>query len=106
MVREEPVVSAIAFRDVWKECGDQIVLEDVSPEIAVFPHLSVLDNVMLGADFVGGGLFARLCGGKRRAARAEAGAAARRGRAVGLRGALSRLPFWRCSSVSRWRKRS
>jgi NitT/TauT family transport system ATP-binding protein len=41
---------------------------------AVFPHLRVIDNVMLGLDFAGGRLTGRLHGASRRAAREQAGA--------------------------------
>ena len=39
---------------------------------SVFPHLTVLGNVLLGLDFRDGGVFSRLTGRRRRAARAEA----------------------------------
>jgi NitT/TauT family transport system ATP-binding protein len=39
---------------------------------SVFPHLTVLGNAMLGADFAGGGILGRLRGSRRRAAREDA----------------------------------
>jgi NitT/TauT family transport system ATP-binding protein len=56
---------------------------------SVFPHLTVLGNVLLGADFAGGGVLARLTGGARRKAVAEAMALIE---AVGLGHAAKQYP--------------
>ncbi len=138
-------MSGMEIRNVWKEFGDRIVLEDVSIEIApraflalvgpsgcgkttflrmllsqevptrgeilldgrplprepdlgrgvvfqrysVFPHLTVLGNVMLGREFSDGGVLARLTGARRRAAREEAEALLAE---VGLAGFEDRYP--------------
>lgn len=56
---------------------------------SVFPHLTVLQNVMLAHELAGGSPFGRLFGGKRRAARQEALELLN---AVGLDHALSKYP--------------
>ena len=56
---------------------------------SVFPHLDVLGNVMLGAEFAGAALLGRLFGPARRAARDEAVALLEE---VGLEAALHRYP--------------
>ncbi|NLH83607.1 MAG: ABC transporter ATP-binding protein [Phyllobacteriaceae bacterium] len=138
-------MSVITVEDVWKEYGDQIVLEDLSftienrafvmlvgpsgcgkttflrmllgetsptrgrilvdgrPLVAepdsdrgvvfqsysVFPHLTALHNVMLGAEFAGAPVLGRLFGAKRRAAEEEARDLLAR---VGLAGAEDKYP--------------
>lgn len=138
-------MTQISVRNVWKEYGEQVVLEQINLEIAprsfvalvgpsgcgkttflrmllsqetpsrgeilidgqpispepgpdrgvvfqrysVFPHLTVLGNVLLGAELQAGGLFGRLFGGARRKAREEA---AQLLDAVGLSHALDKYP--------------
>ncbi|MFV3076042.1 ABC transporter ATP-binding protein [Niveispirillum fermenti] len=138
-------MTAISVRDVWKEYGEQVVLERISLEIAprsfvalvgpsgcgkttflrmllsqetatkgeilidgrpvspepgpdrgvvfqrysVFPHLTVLGNVLLGAELKAGGLLGRLFGRARVRAREEAVALLA---AVGLSHALDKYP--------------
>jgi len=138
-------MSAISLRNVWKEYGDQIVLEQISLDIAprsfvalvgpsgcgkttllrmllgeerpsrgeillngrplkpepdadrgivfqrysVFPHLTVLQNVVIGAEFAQSRLLGRLFG----AARSEVESGARDLlKAVGLQGAEDKYP--------------
>ena len=138
-------MTAISIRNLWKEYGDQIVLEGINLEIAehsfialvgpsgcgkttflrmllgeepvtrgdidvdgrrlavepgpdrgvvfqrysVFPHLTVLGNVVLAAEFQDAPLLGRLFGGRRRAAEAEA---SRLLQAVGLLEAADKYP--------------
>ncbi len=138
-------MSLIRIDDVWKEFGDQIVLERVSLEIAprafialvgpsgcgkttllrmllsqerpsrgaitidgrpiapeatadrgvvfqrysVFPHLTAIENVLLGREFEAAPLLGRLVGRRRRAALAEAAALLDE---VGLGAAADRYP--------------
>ena len=138
-------MSAIVLKNVWKEFGDHIVLEDISIDVpdrsflvlvgasgcgkttflrmllsqelpsrgeilldgrpiarepdadrgvvfqrySVFPHLTVLGNVMLGAEFRHGGLLARLRGDAAKHAREEAEALLAE---VGLAGFEDRYP--------------
>lgn len=56
---------------------------------SVMPHLSVVDNVMLGREFEGGAVWGRLFGARRRAAREEAESWLE---AVGLIQARDRFP--------------
>jgi len=56
---------------------------------SVFPHLTVLQNVMLGFDFAKGGFFARLVGAKKNEARAQA---QKMLDAVGLAAAADKYP--------------
>jgi NitT/TauT family transport system ATP-binding protein len=56
---------------------------------SVFPHLSAIDNVIIGREFEMSGCLGRLFGTKRRAAREEAGALLA---AVGLSGHESKYP--------------
>lgn len=138
-------MTAISARNVWKEYGDQVVLEQINLDIAprsfvalvgpsgcgkttflrlllsqelptkgeilidglpiaaepgpdrgvvfqrysVFPHLTVLGNVLLGAELKSGGLLGRLFGAARRQVRDEA---ERLLDAVGLSHALDKYP--------------
>ncbi len=138
-------MTQISVRNVWKEYGEQVVLEQINLDIAprsfvalvgpsgcgkttflrmllsqetpsrgeilidgqpispepgpdrgvvfqrysVFPHLSVLGNVLLGAELQKGGLFGRLFGAARRKAKEEA---AQLLDAVGLSHALDKYP--------------
>jgi NitT/TauT family transport system ATP-binding protein len=138
-------VSFLSVRRVWQRYGEQVVLEDLSLEVAagefctlvgasgcgkstflrlllghehpargsilldgrpiarepdvtrgivfqrysVFPHLSVLENVLLGLELPAARLGGRLYGAARRRARAEAEVMLRR---VGLEAALDRFP--------------
>jgi NitT/TauT family transport system ATP-binding protein len=56
---------------------------------SIFPHLTVLENLMLAADFKGSPVLARVFGGARRAAEAEARTLLDR---VGLAAAAERYP--------------
>ncbi|MEQ1717697.1 MAG: ABC transporter ATP-binding protein [Hyphomicrobium sp.] len=56
---------------------------------SVFPHLTVLQNVVIGREFESGGILGRLRGGKRRNAEAEAGALLDE---VGLKGHEHKYP--------------
>lgn len=138
-------MTAISVKNVWKEYGEQVVLERINLEIAprsfvalvgpsgcgkttflrmllseelptrgeitidgvplspepgpdrgvvfqrysVFPHLTVLGNVMLGAELRGSRLLGRLFGAARRQARDDAAALLE---AVGLSHALDKYP--------------
>jgi NitT/TauT family transport system ATP-binding protein len=138
-------MSAVSVRNVWKEYGDQVVLERLRLEVAagefctlvgasgcgkstflrlllgaegpsrgeilldghplpgepgpdrgivfqrysVFPHLTVLRNVMLGLELAGAPLLGRLLGRRRRTARARAQEMLA---AVGLTGARDKYP--------------
>ncbi|MFV3129406.1 ABC transporter ATP-binding protein [Niveispirillum sp. KHB5.9] len=138
-------MTQISVCDVWKEYGEQVVLERINLEIAprsfvalvgpsgcgkttflrmllsqetpskgeilidgvpispepgpdrgvvfqrysVFPHLSVLGNVLLGAELKGGGVFGRLFGSARARAKEEAAGLLAE---VGLSNALDKYP--------------
>ncbi len=138
-------MTQISVRNVWKEYGEQVVLEQINLEIAprsfvalvgpsgcgkttflrmllsqevptkgeilidgvpispepspdrgvvfqrysVFPHLTVLGNVLLGAELKGGGVLGRLFGAARRQAKEDA---AKLLDAVGLSHALDKYP--------------
>ena len=56
---------------------------------SVFPHLTVLDNVLVGYDFAGSPLLGRLTGAARRAAKEQAHALLK---AVGLEGHAAKYP--------------
>jgi NitT/TauT family transport system ATP-binding protein len=150
-------MSAISIKNVWKEYGEHVVLEDINLDVAprafialvgpsgcgkttflklllseeipsrgvievdgkpislepsaergvvfqrysVFPHLTVLGNVVLGRELQESRFFGRLFGARRKAVEEEARDILA---AVGLAGAEAKYPA-ACSSASLWRRR-